>query len=90
MVVIGNKYDLDGIRDVSLATALDWAKTDGGTEKYKLYHFLKLFLVTAHLYETSVLDRDSLREPFTFITWCMANPGIVILTILIYSTEKVN
>ena len=57
VVVVGNKYDLDGIRDVDVTVSTQWAKTNG-----------------VHLYETSVLDRESLREPFTYITWCMANP----------------
>ena len=30
MVVIGNKYDLDGIRDVDVNVSTQWAKTNGG------------------------------------------------------------
>ncbi|XP_011405348.1 PREDICTED: NF-kappa-B inhibitor-interacting Ras-like protein 1 isoform X2 [Amphimedon queenslandica] len=60
VVAIGNKYDLDGIRQVKMDTALDWAKTEG-----------------VQLYETSVLDRDSLKEPFSCIAWVMSNPDKV-------------
>lgn len=30
VVVIGNKYDLDGIRDVDISFSTQWAKTNGG------------------------------------------------------------
>ncbi len=26
-------------------------------------------------YEVSVLDRDSLKEPFSYVAWRMSNPG---------------
>ena len=30
VVVVGNKYDLDGIRDVDVTVSTQWAKTNGG------------------------------------------------------------
>jgi hypothetical protein len=58
VIIVGNKYDLDGIRQVTFEKAMEWARHFG-----------------INIYETSVLDRDSLRDPFTYITWSMANPG---------------
>lgn len=37
------------------------------------------FIILVKLYETSLLDRESLKEPFTYITWCVANPGKLVI-----------
>ncbi len=58
IVVLGNKKDLNAIREVDFTTVQHWARAHG-----------------MRAFEVSVMDRDSLKEPFSYIAWRMANPG---------------
>lgn len=58
MVLLGNKSDLNAIREVDTVRAQTWARSHG-----------------IRPYEVTVMNRDSLKDPFCYITWRMANPG---------------
>lgn len=57
-VLLGNKCDLNAIREVDTVRAQTWARSHG-----------------IRPYEVTVINRDSLKDPFCYLTWRMANPG---------------
>lgn len=59
MVLLGNKSDLNAIREVEQIRPQTWARCHG-----------------IRPYEVNVINRDSLKDPFCYITWRMANPGM--------------
>ena len=61
IVVLGNKRDLNAIREVPENKTQQWARSHG-----------------VKPYEVTVLDRDSLKDPFSYIAWRMANPGVCV------------
>ena len=40
---------------------------------------LQLFFISVRCFEVTVLDRETLKPPFAYVTWGMANPGMLYL-----------
>ena len=81
IVLVGNKYDLNGIRDVDANQVQLWAQPLN-SESLTVLLFCNNKNCSVRSFETSVQSRDSLREPFTYIAWSMANPGMLLLQVM--------